>query len=524
MFNLTPSPNPPFPFNLRERKHIPMIMGTEHPDNASPARFLNPPSAKIMVKDEIAEFHYMFKKLGLDEVMLDAEGKAAEATPLMKLLPLDMEYYRKNVVGRNLFITFRVPNLEHKRDYRLPNSFQTILTSTRFMQGEFGLKQPPLLEAILPMTVNGHQPFRVMKWFHDTARSERKIWNDAHNHDFIGVIPLVEEPRHMLHFKQLLYDYVHDIKNSFGFVPQYLRTMIARSDPAMMGGLISATLGAKVAISENYLFEKETGIKVFPIIGVGTLLTRGLYSPATIDEFFRTYPGVKTVTVQSAFRYDYDEKSVRKAVSRTKKIIGIVKPVIYSEEEKVVISKIIEKAEREYRRQMLPLLPMVLELSRFVPMNRERLLHIGFLSYARKIRGKKDSLPRAINFTAVFYTAGLPPEFLGVAGALASLTQAEKKLLSRAYPNLVSQLKYSAPYFNEENLLILSKKWPVIRKALESVKKFAEENNIKLGPQNSEQILHRNHASNAIQHYLAGDYNLFVSSLVKAGKCRHALG
>ncbi|HLD19303.1 MAG TPA: phosphoenolpyruvate carboxylase, partial [Candidatus Nanoarchaeia archaeon] len=116
------------------------------------------------------------------------------------------------------------------------------------------------------------------------------------------------------------------------------------------------------------------------------------------------------------------------------------------------------------------------------------------------------------------------PEFLGVAGALASLTQAEKRILWRVYPNLVSQLKYSAPYFNEENLMILSKKWPHLRRALESVKKFAEDNNIKLGPQNSEQILHRNHVSNAVQHYLAGEYHLFVSSLVKAGKCRHALG
>ena len=167
---------------------------------------------------------------------------------------------------------------------------------------------------------------------------------------------------------------------------------------------------------------------------------------------------------------------------------------------------------------------MVLELSKFVPMNRERLLHIGILSYARKIKGKKDSLPRAINFTAVFYTAGLPPEFLGIASTIASLTQSEKELFSRVYPNLVSQLNYSAPYFNEENLLILSHKWPHLRKVCASVKKFAAENGIKLGPRNSEQILHRNHISNAVQHYFAGDYKLFVSSLVKAGKCRHALG
>ncbi|MEK6967275.1 MAG: phosphoenolpyruvate carboxylase, partial [Nanoarchaeota archaeon] len=321
MSDLSPSANPPFPFNLKERTHIPAVMGTEHPDNASQARFLHTPSAKIMVNDEIEEFHYMFKKLGLDEVMLDAEGKAAEATPLMKLIPLDMGYYKKKVVGKDIFITFRVPNPEHKKDYRLPNAFQTILTSTRFIEGEFKLKHPPLLEAILPMTVDGHQPFRVLKRFHQTAQSEHKIWNDTHNHDFISVIPLVEEPKYMLKFKQLLYDYVSDIKNNFGFVPQYLRTMIARSDPAMMGGLISATLGAKVAISENYLFERETGIKIYPIIGVGTLLARGLYSPDTVDEFFKTYPGVKTVTVQSAFRYDYDEKSVRKAVSRTKQKI-----------------------------------------------------------------------------------------------------------------------------------------------------------------------------------------------------------
>ena len=515
----------PFPFSLKERSHIPKVMGTEHPDNATPARFLDPPRAKIMVNDEIEEFHYMFKKLEMDEVMLDAEGKAAEATPVMKLLPLDMAFYKKNTLGKDLFITFRVPNTEHRKDYRLPNAFQTILTSTRFMQGEFNLKQPPLLEVLLPMTVDGHQPFRVLKQFHETAVSEHKIWNDAsESQDFVGVIPLVEEPKYMINYKNLLYEYISDIKNEYGFQPDYLRTMIARSDPAMLGGLISATLGAKIALSENYLFEKETGIKVFPIIGAGTLLNRGSYSPDRVDEFFETYPGTKTITAQSAFRYDYDEKLVKKGIERSKVLIDKSKPVIYSEEEKTIIAKIIDKSEREYRKHMTPLIPMIVEFAKFVPMNRERLLHIGFLSYGRKIRGKKETLPRAISFTSVFYTAGIPPEFIGVPETISSLTGNEKKMLFRAYPNFLEQLKHAAPYFSYENLHILSNKWPHLKRLADSIRKFSAENKIRLGPSTSEQILHRNHISNAAQYYLLGKHDLFAKALVKAGMNRKALG
>jgi len=103
----------------------------------------------------------------------------------------------------------------------------------------------------------------------------------------------------------MLLNYIEQFNKKFDCSVDYIRPFIARSDPALTSGFVPAVIAAKTAISEFYKFENETGIKVYPIIGPGSLYFRGGMSPSTIDEFLRGYKGVRTVTIQSAFRYDY---------------------------------------------------------------------------------------------------------------------------------------------------------------------------------------------------------------------------
>ena len=60
---------------------------------------------------------------------------------------------------------------------------------------------------------------------------------------------------------------------------------------------------------------------VFPIIGVGSLPFRGGLSPNTVKSFLDEYAGIRTVTIQSAFRYDYPYDEARKAVRYLNKML-----------------------------------------------------------------------------------------------------------------------------------------------------------------------------------------------------------
>ena len=57
------------------------------------------------------------------------------------------------------------------------------------------------------------------------------------------------------------------------------------------------------------------GVPVFPVLGAGSASFRGGLTPNAVQEFARKYPGYRTVTVQSAFRYDYPEDEVREGVA-----------------------------------------------------------------------------------------------------------------------------------------------------------------------------------------------------------------
>ena len=90
-----------------------------------------------------------------------------------------------------------------------------------------------------------------------------------------------------------------------------MRVFIARSDPALNYGLITAVLLAKVALSKLSQVQKKTGVRMNPILGVGTMPFRGHLNPDNIENFLAEYKGLSTVTVQSAFRYDYPERRRR---------------------------------------------------------------------------------------------------------------------------------------------------------------------------------------------------------------------
>ena len=144
--------------------------------------------------------------------------------------------------------------------------------------------------------------------------------------------------------------------------------------------------------------------------------------------------------------------------------------------------------EKEYQARLNKIVPDLRFAFSVFPKRRERHLHIGLLSYGRKM--KKMTLPRAITFTGSFYSIGVPPEFLGV-GAFGKLKNDDFVLLNKYYKNYVSNLKDAGKYLNWQNLKKLGEgnnNWLKIEKDI----KIAEEVlKIKFGPQNKDELEHQ---------------------------------
>ena len=64
------------------------------------------------------------------------------------------------------------------------------------------------------------------------------------------------------------------------------------------------------------------------------------------------------------------------------------------------------------------------------------------------------ALPRAITFAAVFYSLGIPAEFVGLS-ALTELTEEEQEVLNRTYVNLRSDLNAVAKLLSWQNINML---------------------------------------------------------------------
>jgi phosphoenolpyruvate carboxylase len=124
-----------------------------------------------------------------------------------------------------------------------------------------------------------------------------------------------------------------------------------------------------------------------------------------------------------------------------------------------------------------------------VPKRRDRRQHIGLLAYSRSLG--EQTLPRAITFTAAFYSIGVPPEFIGLGRTLERLRPKELELLKTEYPNLITDIVATGRFLNKSNLAKLAKTssaWRHIRKDVEATEKILSAN---FQPQSKDEITHQ---------------------------------
>lgn len=500
-------------------------MATQHPDNAAAPFWDKDGDGFVSIYEELPEAITCFRELDMDEFMWDYEGKHADEAVMDKLFSHYHDYFKKNPLGKKKFLTFRLPNIWQERGYSLIRALMVILTSEDFAR-DLGFHAPPLFEVILPMTENAGQLLYIQKSFQELARFKSRTFSHKSdsNNEQIEMIPLVESIESQMDIRRLLYEYARLYKKNFKKNPAYIRPFLARSDPSLISGLVATVLANKIALSEISDFSKKTGIRTYPILGAGSLIFRGGLSPNRAKKFIREYGGISTVTIQSAFRYDYPLRKVKSARVLLSQALPKTKAQKMADKERREVGKMAAKFAAAYQSALSPVIKDMEGLFAAVPRRRERRLHIGLLGYNR--RAGKLHLPRAINFTAAFYSIGIPPEFIGLGRVLRNMNPSETRLLKKFYVNFASDLKEVGRYLNRENLLLLAKGrdkgsrgWQGI---LEDVRATEEFLHTVFGPRTMSELEHKNLAANTL--LLRKNPGLAAKLVAETGILRRSLG
>jgi phosphoenolpyruvate carboxylase len=521
-------------------RKIPATMSTQHPDDVNLPVWVK--EETIEGDDEVHEAYYVYRELGCEEQMWDWEGKDVDPNIVRKLLSQYTDFFKEEIIGQDIFLTYRVPNPSIKGAERkvLIEALESIPRCFDIAQTFFGGKAvPPIFEVILPMTTTSIELLRVLSCYqkiivgkedmplHDIEDITIGGWIGEFEPKKIEMIPLVENKESLSHIDRILKGYIKYVR------PNYLRVFLARSDPALNYGLFPAVLLNKLALSKISRTSKETGVQMFPIVGTGSLPFRGHLMPDNIEGYLNEYAGVTTVTVQSALKYDFSEEIARSIVDKLNRDLkhGQISEMTQNQEK--LIERIIDALKDQYQSRVESLSHIINYIAKFIPRRRARKLHIGLFGYGREVG--KVSLPRAISFTASLYSLGIPPELLG-ASAFLNLKEKDWNLLTEVYKNWKEDLSFAAGFLcwsnlnylmgekevleNVTNIFHLGFVLPEILKDLEVI----EENfNIRLGPRDLDRRKHENIVNN-ILIAIARNSPEMKRYIEEAAKIRHSLG
>ena len=501
------------------KRKIPTVMASQHPDNASKPSWHT--DAYIRDHDEVKECYFAFSKLNVAEYKWDWEGKFVDESVFERLISTYPSFFHKNQLGREKFLTFRLPDYRVSTEFRLGRALMGIISAAGLAK-EVGLHSPPIFEAILPMTQSAQEIISLQDAFSELNNLRHPL-NIKKNNPIkqIEIIPLFEEVSIIINSDQILKEYVSLHKEKFGFMPPYIRPYFARSDSALSSGLVPSVLAIKIALSKHSKFTKDTGVENFPIIGAGSLPFRGGSTPYSVTQFVKEYSGIKTMLMQSAYLYDFPIEDVLRSVEKINRILPKGKAlVIIDKDEKKLISAISD-FELFYKQTVKKIAPVIYSIAIHMPPRRERLRHTGLLKYPRAVEGVK--VPRAINFTASLYSIGVPPEFIGVGRGLMEASKNKRlKAVEEYYFGFKEDLKRAGRYLNKDVLRSFSKKsqaWSDVQEDVKIIEEYLQE---PLEPITPQEKAHKVFTESIFDRYTKG---LGMTDLIEeAALLRKSLG
>ncbi|MBI2617308.1 phosphoenolpyruvate carboxylase [Candidatus Gottesmanbacteria bacterium] len=467
-------------------RKIPTGMATQHPDNAGKPYWHS--RAFVSTAAELKECFLCFSDLGIDEYNWDWEGKYVDEAVVDRLLHQHLEYFQKHPLGRDKFLTFRIPNPRVEKQFRLARAFMVMITSSQLSQS-LGFDDPPIFETILPLTESAQEIIDIQEAFQHLVSLEHKLLKMRESMKSIEIIPLFEQVAKIVESPEILKRYIVLHRNVFRKIPAYIRPYCARSDPALNSGLVPTIVSLKIALWEYRKLERQTGVKLYPMVGTGSLPFRGGISPSSIETGVEEYRGVATLTLQSAFRYDYEKTQVRDAVEFLKKYLPGKTPISIHDSQKKAVIKSIPFFEKYYQQSIEKLAPIINSLSTQLARRRERMQHIGLFGYSRGFGG--IILPRAIPFTAALYSIGIPPELIGTGrGIREAKRQGIWTEILPLYVNFRSDMIKAGYFLNKENVTSLANVFGGWEEVLEDIEEVEKEIGEELGPRKGTHFEH----------------------------------
>lgn len=492
-------------------------MVSQHPDHANPPYWSN--AAYIRNQDEIGEAHSSFFDLGVSEYKWDWEGKFVDEAVVERLLSEYFEDFKKMPLGKEKFLTFRLPNPKVETEFRLGRAFMGILGAAGLAEATH-LHSPPLFEVILPMTESAAELIAIQEAFREISSLKHPLLKiaSASQLEILEVIPLFEDIDTIMNSDDILEEYIEYHLKIFGKKPEYIRPYVARSDPALNAGVVPTVLSIKIALSRYNELAQKTGVKMFPIIGSASLPFRGGLTPYSVDQFVNEYKGIRTALLQSAFRYDYPLEDVRKAIHELEEKLPQTTAVHIPDTEIRELTTIIPVFAKAYMEVIEGIAGEINTIAGVLPKRRERVQHTGLFGYSRGVGSVR--LPRAIGFTAALYSLGVPPEFIGTGRALQQIKTPE--LVEKYFLSFRNEIKRAGRFINKENLSMLAATNPSWKKVHEDVKALEQYLGSEFAPETAEEKEHKEVTSKIykeLQHH-----SVSPSLVEEAGKLRHSLG
>lgn len=545
---------------------VPATMLTQHPDAAS--RY-------VPIQEEPDEaIHGLLpapEGLGVDEIMVDFEGKL---TPYHQPSQIVMGLLERGLVpGRDVRVTPRIPSAGKETVFRQLMALMSLI-ETNVQAAERGAQQA-VREVIVPMCETPQELLADRRRVASVIELAHKEFGLPNDPDLIRLIPLVEGVPELLNIDKLFSGYLAEtgLKGTF-------RWLLGRSDPALSYGLVPAVLAGKVAMAKAQAVGETFGVEMAPIFGAGALPFRGHVTLDNLDGVFRTFPGLRTMILQSALHYDHGEEATRKvaAISR-ERLAGAgaggsttggadgdraaaSHPPVYSPAELAEFGNLIGIFTKHYLATFSEIIGPVCRLSDIMPKQRDRLARFSPVGYARDMARPdklaemvpdrdladdlrridtqlKAPLPRAITYTASLYTIGLPPEFIGTGRGLVEVRERYGPdglaALERHYPTLRTDLAFAGRFLNLEaarSFLSLDAAADVTR----DIRGVRETLGLSLGPKSPEDEFYLTLVETTkpiLRHYLglgrellpdADEARLVTDWIIRMGKMRGSLG
>jgi len=400
----------------------PRLMCTQHPDT----------TVKITAAEEVDEAIVAFTAYGCDEVMVDYEGKL---TPYSQPKEVVMKAAKSELpLGDKFVITVRLPNPRLEEFDRAMLALEAAVVANYFSVKYMGVRAVrwvvlPMVEDVETMSLVR----RMLKRKAEDYKAEAKL--DVGN---IEVIPLFEDAFVQLKAKALL-------REAFkGEEVREVRLFLGKSDSAVKHGHLASALAVAYTLSMLGDMESELGLKIRPILGMGSPPFRGgLNNPRLAPMEVVQYAGYYTATIQSAVRYDValeEFLKVREAI-----LNGCCAPRQRAPDE---VLHIVQEASAKYRALVMKYADKVIEVARLVPSTRDR---VSWTAYGRTLTGgdRVVNMPRAIVYTSAWYATGLPPTLLD-APYLLELAKSDKlDLVLKILPAYLKELEYDLEFFEK---------------------------------------------------------------------------